>query len=133
MSNRKRRKSILEIAQGLHAVGAIDEARLKEYEAAANPRADANDESNECRTGGDATEPTDRPCNTCGTGIVRPTSLLGRRFEYRGSTVLFDADVVVPVCAACGELWLGSERTRRVNEVLERLRDAALRSECPAD
>ena len=68
----------------------------------------------------------ERPCYACAAGVVRQTNIHGRPFDYRGTAVVLDRDLVVPVCDACGEMRLGSENIRQLNASLERLRAAAL-------
>ena len=75
---------------------------------------------------GSATIRATPPCYTCAEGHMHLTSLRGRPFDYCGSVLLFDEDVMVPVCDTCGEVHLGGKRTNRVNAVLERLRLAVV-------
>lgn len=74
-----------------------------------------------------------RSCYACISGMVRPTNLRGRRFDYRGVAVTFDEDVVAPVCDSCADIRMRAEIIRQVNTVLERLHEQASRSIAPAD
>lgn len=72
---------------------------------------------------------TSKPCYACETGTVRQTNLRERAFDYRDEVdLIFDEDVELPVCDACGEMSLNAAATKRLNVVLERLRAARKRS-----
>lgn len=76
-----------------------------------------------------ATKRDAKPCYVCDTGTVRPTNLHGRTFDYRDEVeLIFDEDLVAPVCDVCGEIYLKGADSDRFGSVLERLRDERKRS-----
>ena len=63
------------------------------------------------------------PCYACDTGTVVETNLRGRKFNYLDElNLVFDEDLVAPVCDTCGELYLGGTVTQPFGDALERLR-----------
>jgi hypothetical protein len=61
-----------------------------------------------------------RPCGSCGAGVLRPTSLRGRLLEHKDDpAVRVRADLVVPVCDACGDMALNAAHTRALEAALE--------------
>jgi hypothetical protein len=70
-----------------------------------------------------------RECAACETGTVKPTNLRGRAFDYRDEFgLVFDADLMAPVCDTCGEMFLKSALTRQLGSTLDRLRLVRKRS-----
>ncbi|MHB1265926.1 MAG: hypothetical protein ACYC1S_16180 [Gemmatimonadaceae bacterium] len=71
---------------------------------------------------------TDR-CVACGEDAVRLQNLRGRVFELRDENdLVFDEDLVVPVCAACKEFYVRGPTLERFSDALERLHAAKKRA-----
>ncbi|MHB1265932.1 MAG: hypothetical protein ACYC1S_16210 [Gemmatimonadaceae bacterium] len=65
----------------------------------------------------------------CQEDAVRLQNLRGRVFELRDENdLVFDEDLVVPVCAACNEFYVRGESLQRVSDALERLHAAKKRA-----
>jgi hypothetical protein len=61
-----------------------------------------------------------RACGSCGEGMLRPTSLLGRILDYRDDPrVRIRHDLVLPVCDVCGDMALDEAQTDALEAELE--------------
>lgn len=61
-----------------------------------------------------------RACGSCGEGMLRPTSLLGRTMEHRDDArVRIRHELVLPVCDVCGDMALDEAQTAALDHELE--------------
>jgi hypothetical protein len=61
-----------------------------------------------------------RACGSCGEGVLRPTSVVGRVMEHRDDPrVRIRRALVLPVCDACDDMALDAGQTAALDEALE--------------
>jgi hypothetical protein len=61
-----------------------------------------------------------RACGSCGEGMLRPTSLLGRSMDHRDDPrVRIRHELVLPVCDVCGDMALDEAQTDALENALE--------------